>query len=294
MKGVKDLNYRHYISLEKITVAQAQLLLATFRLNSNNIFDYSDQDDSDEEYNNHLKVQMRLAGQVIDANLKSGALKCSNYDERGELPSIDEVSIDIKDFCFWAKGKKKYELPDPLCELIKDYIEVMPQNGYQNNNPSDTCTASETKVSEKSVIEVPVELKDSKSDKILTDSNTDDNSGGRPEETLAEVVRHVYKKLSKMPEESWRLKKGKVWNFIEFMRFMSNEKHPLADQFVMDRIELIKAPQGAICSIKTKERKYLLKKGKRAGNSNNYNSKHVTRILMRLRAEPQDQTNSAP
>jgi hypothetical protein len=292
MVTVIEPNYNHYSRVKSIDANEAQWLLAIFELRDR---EFRDQDEFDRAENDEKSLAEKV---LIDA-FNSGDLKDVG-DLSDELPYyiyegrkgyyFNKYKINFVEFCTWA-DELEYNLPDELVKLIRNttghnsgYEEregqkrVYKQDTTEGQEPNCDSVAEETQKKEAETVEGE---KDNQTGAVTTHNN----NGGRPEGSLAEAVRYTYEKLHQNKDEAWRLKKGNVRDFIEYLKFMATESNPNADKDVMERIAIVKSPQIGDCTIKTQERKDLISVGKRSGVSRTYNSRHVTRILMRLREE---------
>jgi hypothetical protein len=292
MITVVEPNYNHYARIKAITADEAQWLLTIFELRDREFSDQNEFDKSaDEEHQSAFKV-------LVEA-IENGDLKYNSdpfaldTDESGRKTyCFSKIRIETADFCSWA-DEMEYNLPDKLAKLVNDNVNNNgneEQEGQIAGVVQETTEAQETKcafLAEETQKTGAEDVKCEKENQTGSETiqNSDNNDGGRPEGSLAEAVRYTYQKLQQDKDEVWRLNKGKVRDFIEFLKYMATEGHPKSDKLVMERIATVKSPHSGDCTIKTQDRWDLISIGKRSGVSRVYKSRHVTRILMRLREE---------
>jgi hypothetical protein len=258
MADINEPNYVHYSRLKTINLDEAASLLAHFGLKDKNVTD-------PDEYAQLFNEEKLLANQVLyDANMRN-SLDCFREDGiPSDIPynyygGYDSriVKVNVIDFCMWATNQK-YNLPNELLEA----------SGNEKGDGERTESQRAAVGFQTEVVQQEVEA---------------DNGGGRPDGTLAEAVRCTYEKLLLNDDEKWRLKKGHVRDFIEFLKFMATPQNQHADKEVMELIDSVKTPYSGDCTIKTQERRDLILKGKSKGVSKTYKNRDVTKILMRLR-----------
>ena len=251
MSEMQPPNYIHYSRLQTISAAEAELLLASFELRDKNTSEPA-------EYEKLLTKERKAASRVL---LKAFESKVLNYDEIGleEIgPAVryqekhkevgyvfSRIEIQTADFCSWAY-KLKYNLPEELLSLI-----AVP----------DTRRSTPKKQAEK---------------------DSGPKQGGKPSGTLAEAVEHAYRKLLQQKNVTV-LKAGELRSFLRCLREMATEGNENQDEYILERIETVKAPNVGPCYVKTKERKVPFPQHNKEMESKTYTANAVSKLLAKLR-----------
>lgn len=108
------------------------------------------------------------------------------------------------------------------------------------------------------------------------------SKGGKPKGSLAEAVEYVYKKLLEKGKTD-ELEAGNAKTFLKNLQEMATEKNENHDEYVIERIELVKIPKNGQCSVKTKERKSNKPPYKTIEVSQAYTTNAISKQLTSLR-----------
>lgn len=108
------------------------------------------------------------------------------------------------------------------------------------------------------------------------------NKQGRPKSSFSEALEYAWQKLFDQGNHE-ALKEGNSKIFVLCLKDMITEKNPMADDYVMERIESIKISKTGSYTITTQER--IIIKGTRQfiDKSKDYSQKHISQTLSILR-----------
>jgi len=257
MNEIIKPDYIHYSRLDSITAEEAKWLLASIELRERGISD-------PDEYNSLLEEGMKFASRVLIAAIARSDGSKLAFIPNGFYRDVNDsgitmgycfkaINFKVSDFCSWAS--EKYNLPEELAKLTKDFA-----------------------------VQEPVKNQQAEGDNGKTSSNAQGNAnkGGKPKGFLTEAVEHVYYKLLEQGKTGL-FKPSKIREFMITMKEMASKKGPRADEYVLERIKSINIPEEGRCTIITEDQIILKGLNENILRGRPYSNNDVAKRLTQLR-----------
>ena len=106
--------------------------------------------------------------------------------------------------------------------------------------------------------------------------------GGRPKDTLREAIEHAYIKLRDEGNKEI-LRPGNPREFLLRLKEMATEGNPNEDQYIVERIKLVKIPNNGECSVVTQDQIICKKTTEMRVKSRPFPQSRISQILSELR-----------